>query len=179
MKTWLRRIRGAIGMGLTWGAAWFAAGMIMMLGFLLTTGSTGADVPYPLGFGALGFVAGITFSGVLGLVEGRRRFDEMSLPRFAGWGAGGGFLFSVGFVVVVALVDDPSFLSNLVVLGPVFAAAGAGCAAGALTLARKAEDGALLEASDDVGEVGLSEAEAQDLLVRRANSNSLSGRDSQ
>jgi hypothetical protein len=164
MKTWLRRIRGAIGMGLTWGAAWFAAGMIMMLGFLLTTGSTGADVPYPLGFGALGFVAGVTFSGVLGLVEGRRRFDEMSLPRFAGWGAGGGFLFSVGFVLVVALVDDPSFLSNLVVLGPVFATAGAGCAAGALTLARKAEDGALLQDSAEVGEAGLSEAEVQDLL---------------
>ena len=91
MKKWLRRIRGAIGMGLTWATAWFGAGMIMLLGLLLVTGSTGADVPYPLGFGAFGFVAGVTFSGVLGLVDGRRRFDQMSLPRFAGWGAAGGF----------------------------------------------------------------------------------------
>ena len=46
MKKWLRRIRGAIGMGLTWAVAWFGAGMIMLLGLLLVTGSTGADVPY-------------------------------------------------------------------------------------------------------------------------------------
>jgi hypothetical protein len=166
MKRWLRRIRGAIGMGLTWAAAWFAAGMIMMLGLLLTTGTTGADVPYPLGFGALGFVAGVTFSGVLGMVEGRRRFDQMSLPRFAVWGGAGGLVFSVVFVVVVALVDDPSFLSNLVVLGPVFAAAGAGCAAGSLTLARKAEARVLLQASEDAGEVGLAGAESRDRLGR-------------
>ena len=164
MKKWLRRIRGAIGMGLTWAAAWFGAGMIMLLGLLLVTGSTGADVPYPLGFGAFGFVAGVTFSGVLGLVEGRRRFDQMSLPRFAGWGAAGGFLLSAIFVLVVALAEDPAFLSNLVVLGPIFAVAGAGSAAGSLALARSAEDRELLEASEDVDEVGLSEGEARELL---------------
>ena len=157
---WLRRIRGAIGMGLTWGAAWFGGGMVILLGMLVTTGTTGADVPYPIGFGALGFVAGVTFSGVLGLVAGRRRFDEISLPRFTALGAGGGFLFAVLFVVLVTLVDDPTFLSNLVVLGPVFAAAGAGCAAGALTLARRAEDDAQLGAGDDMGELGRPETEA-------------------
>ena len=149
MEKWLRRIRAAVGMGLTWAAAWFGAGVIMMLGFLLTTGSTGADVPYPLGFGALGFVAGVTFSGILGLVEGRRRFDQMSLPRFAGWGAVGGFLLSAIFVVVVTLVDDPTFFENLLVLGPVFATAGAGSAAGALALARRAEDRESLEAAEE------------------------------
>ena len=145
MKKWLRRIRGAIGMGLIWAIAWFGVGMVMLLGLLLVTGSTGADVPYPLGFGAFGFVAGVTFSGVLGLVEGRRRFDQMSLPRFAGWGAVGGFLLSAVFVGVVALTEDPGFLSNLVVLGPVFAVAGVGSAAGALSLARRAKDRDLLE----------------------------------
>lgn len=164
MHTWLRRVRGAIGMGLTWGVAWFAAGMIMMLGLLITTGSTGADVPYPVGFGALGFLAGVTFSGVLGLLARRRRFDEMSLPRFAGWGAGGGFLFSVVFVAMVALTGDPGFFLNLVVLGPVLAAAGAGCAAGALILARRAEGSALLEAGDDVVERGIPEGGARDIL---------------
>ena len=164
MERWLRRLRGAIGMGLTWGLAWFGAGMIMMLGLLLTTGSTGADVPYPLGFGAFGFVAGVTFSGVLGLAEGRRRFDQMSLPRFAGWGAVGGFLLSTIFVLAVALSEDISFLSNLVVLGPIFAAAGAACASGALALARRAEDSVLLDAGEEVAEVGLSAEEARELL---------------
>lgn len=164
MKKWLRRIRGAIGMGLTWAAAWFGAGMVILLGSLLLTGSTGADVPYPLGFGAFGFVGGVTFSGVLGLVEGRRRFDQMSIPRFAGWGAAGGFLLSAFFVSIVALVEDPAFFRNLAVLGPVFAVAGASCAAGALAIARKAEDRELLEASEYVAEVGLSEGETRDLL---------------
>ena len=142
-------------------------GLVIMLGFLLTTGSTGADVPYPIGFGAFGFVAGVTFSGVLGLVEGRRRFDQMSLPRFAGWGAVGGFLLSAIFVLTVALVEDITFLSNLVVLGPVFATAGAVCAGGSLALARRAEDRGLLEASAEVAEVGLTKGEAQELLGGR------------
>ncbi len=164
MEKWFRRIRGALGMGLAWAAAWFGAGMVIMLVFLLTTGSTGADVPYPIGFGAFGFVAGVTFSGIIGLVEGRRRFDQMSLPRSAGWGAVSGFLLSAVFVVMVALTEDISFLSNLVVLGPVFAGAGATCAAGALALARRAEDRQFLEASSEVAEVGLTEEETQELL---------------
>jgi hypothetical protein len=167
MTQWLRRIRGAIGMGLTWATAWFGAGMILLLGLLLVTGSTGADVPYPLGFGAFGFVAGVTFSVVLGIVEGRRRFDQMSLPRFAGWGAAGGLVLSAVFVVVVALAEDPAFLRNLVVLGPVFAVAGAGSAAGALALARRAEERELLDASSDVAEVGLTGDEKQELLGGR------------
>lgn len=164
MKNWLRRIRGAIGMGLIWALAWFGAGMALLLGLLLVTGSSGADVPFPLGFGAFGFVAGVTFSGVLGLLEGRRRFDQMSLPRFAGWGAIGGFLLSAIFVSGVALVEDPSFMANLVFLGPIFAVAGAGSAAGALALARRGEDRELLEASEDLVQVGLTEGEAKELL---------------
>jgi hypothetical protein len=100
-------------------------------------------------FSAFGFVAGVIFSGVLGLAEGRRRFDQMSLPRFAKWGAAGGFLLSAAFVLAVSLAGDPAFLWNLVVVGPVFAVAGAGSAAGSLALARRAQDRALLEATMD------------------------------
>jgi len=167
MKKGLRRIRGAIGTGLTWAAAWFGAGMIMLLGLLLVTGSTGADVPYPLGFGAFGFVAGVTFSGVLSLVEGRRRFDQMSLPRFAAWGAVGGFLLSVIFVLAVALTQDAVFLRNLVFLGPIFGVAGAGSAAGSLALARRVEHRELLETSEDLADVGLSDGEAREQMDHR------------
>lgn len=156
MKKALRRIRGAVGMGLTWAAAWFGAGMVMMLGILLVTGSTGADVPYPLGFGLFGFLAGVTFSAVLGIAEGRRSFDQMSMGRFAAWGAAGGLLLSTMFVVAVALVEDLGFLRNLTVLGPVFATAGACCAAGALALARRAEDRGSLGAGAKLDAVGPS-----------------------
>lgn len=152
MKKWLRRIRGAIGMGLTWAAAWFGAGMIMVLGLLLITG-TRPDVPIPLVFGVFGLVAGVTFSGVLSLLEGRRRFAQMSLRRFAAWGAAAGFLLSTAFVLAVAGAGDPAFLWNLVGLGPIFAAAGAGSAGGSLVLARRADHPELLEANEDMAQV--------------------------
>jgi hypothetical protein len=155
VKKWLRRIRGAIGMGLTWALAWFGAGMLL----LLVVGPDAADVPFPLGFGALGFLAGVTFSGILGVVEGRRRFDQLSTKRFAAWGGLGGLLFSGIFVPLSGQGADV-----LLILGPVFALAGAGCAAGALALAKRAEDRDLLEASADVDEVGLSDDEARELL---------------
>jgi hypothetical protein len=137
MRKWLRRIRGAIGMGLIWALAWFGAGMIL----LLIVGPDAADVPFPLGFGMLGFFAGVSFSAVLVLAEGRRSFDQMSLPRFAGWGAVGGLLLSGLFVLAVAaFAEGTTFIANLVFLGPIFAVAGAGCAAGSLALARMAED---------------------------------------
>jgi hypothetical protein len=142
MKKWLRRIRGAIGMGLTWAIAWFVAGIIL----LLVVGFGAADVPFPLFFGLLGFLAGVTFSGVLGIVERRRRFDQMSLPRFAGWGAVGGLLLSGTFAWAAGLGGE------FLVLGPVFALAGAGCAAGSLALARRAEERELLDAGADVAE---------------------------
>ena len=162
LKKWLRRMRGAFKMGLTWGFTWFAAGMVMMLGALLLTGSTGADVPYPVGFGVLGFLAGVTFSGFLVIGEGRRRFDEMSLPRFAGWGAVGGLSFSVLFVLTAAaFTEGAAFIQNLVFLGPLFAGIGASIATVTLALARRAQNKELRGA--DVGEVGLNEGEAREL----------------
>jgi hypothetical protein len=138
MTQWLRRIRSALGIGLTWAAAWGGAGTLVMLGFLLRTGSR-PDPPFPLMFGGAGFAAGVLFSGLLVLVEGRRRFDQMSLLRFAAWGTAVGFLLSATFVLAVSLAGDPAFLWNLVVLGPIFAVAAAGSAAGSLALARRAQ----------------------------------------
>jgi len=137
--------------------------MITMLGFLLVTGSR-PDAPFPLMFGAFGFIAGVIFSGVLGLVEGRRRFDQMSLPRFAAWGAAGGFLLSATFVLAVSLAGDPTFLWNLVLVGPAFAVAAAASAAGSLALARRAQDRELPETTHDTTAVGLPEGEARKVL---------------
>ena len=163
MKKWLRRIRGAIGMGLTWGAVWGVAGNIVTLGFLLRTGSR-PDAPFPIVFGVFGFVAGVVFSGVLGLVEGRRHFGQLSLPRFAMWGAVGGLLLSATFVLAVSLRGDPAFLPYLLVVGPVFAVAAAGSAAGSLALARRAQGRAMLEATEDGTAMGLSDGDAREVL---------------
>lgn len=157
MQKWQRRVRGAIGMGLTWAMAWFGAGVLL----LLIIGPDAADVPFPIGFGMFGFLAGVTFSAVLAIVEGRRSFDQMSLPRFAGWGGVGGLLMSGIFVLAAALSGDTTPLEHLVLLGPVFAVAGAGSAAGSLGLARMAEEREPLDASADASEVEPAGGEPQ------------------
>lgn len=159
MKTWSRRIRGALGMGLTWAVAGGVAGTIVSLGFLVRTGSR-PDAPFPIMLGALGFVAGLAFSGVLRLVEGRRRFDQMSLSRFAAWGAAVGLALSATFFLIVSR-GDLAFLRYFVVVGPVAAVAAAGCAAGSLALARRAQDRELPETTEDGPAVARPEEESR------------------
>jgi len=159
MKTWLRRIRGTLGMGLTWALAGSAAGMLISLGFVVRTGSR-PDAPFPIMFGALGFIAGVVFSGVLRLVEGSRRFDQMSLSRFAAGGAAVGLGLSGIFFLAVSR-GDPGFLRYFVVVGPIVAVAAAGCAAGSLALARRAQDRELLETTEDAPAVGHPEGESR------------------
>ena len=128
VRRWLRRVRGAIGMGVIWAAALSVVGFVprWVFGF-------NADLPFPILFAALGFMAGVIFSGLLVLTEGRRRFDEMSLPRFAAWGATGGLLLSALFVRGAALG-----WGEVLAISTTFAVASAACAAGSLAVARRA-----------------------------------------
>jgi len=128
MVEWLRRIRGAIGMGVTWGVAWSVAGLLLAI----ITGFK-ADAPFPLIFGVLGFFAGIIFSAFLALTEGRRSIDQISLPRFAGWGAAGGLLLSAVFAKAASLG-----VGDVLAIAPTFAVASAICASGSLAVARRA-----------------------------------------
>ena len=127
MRNWMRRIRGAIGMGFTWAVAWSLVGLLPRWVFGIN-----ADAPFPLIFGALGFIAGIAFSGVLMVTEGRRKFDQMSLPRFAAWGAVGGLVLSGIFTRIASLG-----LGDVLVIVPTFAIASTICASGSLALARR------------------------------------------
>jgi len=58
------------------------------------------------------------------------------------------------FVLAVSFAGDPAFLWNFVVVGPVFALAGAGSAAGSLALARRAQGRGLLQTTEDLTAVG-------------------------
>jgi hypothetical protein len=113
-------------------------------------------------FGVLGFVGGTIFSTVLSLAEGRRRFDQLSLPRFVAWGALGGLLLG-GLTVTAGLLG-----SGLTILGAVIAGVstllGAGSAAGTLVIARSADRQALLNEGEDVAHAGLTGEEARQLL---------------
>jgi hypothetical protein len=114
-------------MGFTWAAAWFAAGLVprWVFGF-------NANVPFPLVFGVFGFIAGITFSGLLVLTEGRRRFDQMSLPRFAGGVPRAAFCYRP------SSPRPPPWPGDVLMIAPTFALACAVCASGSLAAARRA-----------------------------------------
>ncbi len=133
MKPWLRRVRGAIGMGLSWAAGWFVAGIVVA-----RVPGVHSDLPPALLFAPLGFLTGIAFAGILGAVERGRSLGRMSLARFAGWGAAGGLLLS-GLFVVGAAVRGAGLLGEFLLFGPALATAGAVCAAGSLALAQRAE----------------------------------------
>jgi hypothetical protein len=154
MGKWLRRIRGAIGIGITWAAAWGVVGMVPRWLFGFNT-----DAPFPIIFGVLGFIAGVIFSGLLMLTEGRRGFDELSLPRFAAWGAVGGFLLSAIFTRAASL----GFGDALAIV-PTFAVASAICASGSLALARRAGMRELPDSRGDSTKTELTDREKRKLL---------------
>jgi len=154
MRNWLRRIRGAIGMGFTWAAAWFAVGFVPRWVFGIE-----GDLPFPLLFGGLGLIAGVSFSGLLVLTEGRRRFDQMSLPRFAAWGALGGLLLSALFV------RGTSYgWGEVLAISTTFALASAVCASGSLAMARRAVLRELPDVRTDTADVELADDEKRELV---------------
>jgi hypothetical protein len=119
MKKWLRRILGAVGIGLTWAAGWGLVGVLIGM-FVDPDGSMDemwvAVGAYP------GFLGGVVFSAVLQIAEGRRRLDELSLPRFGAWGTAAGLLLGVlPFALVAemaASTEYPLLLLGVVVVGP-------------------------------------------------------------
>ena len=154
MRGWLRRIRGAIGMGFTWAAAWSGAGIVLAV----VTGFK-ADAPFPLVFGVFGFMAGVIFSAFLALIEGRRTFDQMSFPRFAGWGATGGLLLAALFAKAASLG-----WGDVRVIAPTFAVACAVCASGSLAVARRTVRRELPDIRGDTAEAELTAHEKRKLL---------------
>ena len=175
MKKWLKRIRGAVGMGLTWAVPWSAIGaLVALLPGSMPVGFPGV-LELILGFaaqyGVLGFVGGATFSAVLGVTEGRHRFDQLSLPRFALWGGIGGLMMwavsdTIGLSVMSLLgsVGVPGFTMTGAISAGTIVLLGAGSAAGSLSLARRADEQVLLQAGERVAEFGLTEKEVRELL---------------
>ena len=161
MKQWLRRVRGVVGMGLIWAVGGMGVGgLIELLDNVLPGGLAMASAVdmWPQTLAIPGFIAGLVFGAVLAIVGSRRRFDELSLPRFTAWGAVAGLL--LGGLTMVLGIRAPVLAVTITTLGSAVAAAGS------LVLARFAERRELLSAGADVTEAGLTEGEARQLLGR-------------
>ena len=144
MARWLKRVRGALVMGLLWAVVWAPLGVL--LGMIVDRDGA-MDEPWVLVGAFPGFIGGVLFSIVLAIAARRRRFHELSLPRFTVWGAIAGLLVGV----LPFLLGTPSAVAP-VWLPVVFVAAitllSAGSAAGSLALARMGEQ----RSASDAGE---------------------------
>ena len=156
-----RLIRGAVGMGLTWAAGWAIVGVLIGVTSVLLPWLPWEsffevfDAPLPA-LAVPGFFGGVFFSLVLGIAGRRRRFSELSLSRFAAWGAAGGVLLSLFPAALVAVglasISGPNatglWPTTAMIMGPL-ALLSAGSAAGTLMLARLAEGRTLPDAGSD------------------------------
>jgi hypothetical protein len=150
-------------MGLIWAAGWALVGVLIGVTSKVLPGLPFWDAFFDLFDAPLpalaipGFVGGVLFSMVLGIAGRRRRFEELSLPRFAAWGALGGLLLSLvpAALVAVGLASlgrpDLGLWRITVAISAPLILLSAVSASVSLLLARKAESRDLLEAGGDEG----------------------------
>src|SRR6188472_462376 len=103
MKKWMSGIRGSMLMIVLWVVGWgLGFGGIMEL---IDPDGKIQDV-WPTLLAIPGFIGGVIFSALLAIVERRRSFDDVSLVRFAFWGAVTGV--AIGLLTIPAEVGDVS-----------------------------------------------------------------------
>ena len=170
MKQWARRLRGAVGMGLTWAVVWAPAGVL--IGMLVDPDNSMDEMWVAIG-AYPGFMVGVLFSVVLGIAGRRHRFDELSIPRFAAWGALAGVIAgALPFVLGDPATELPQWVLGGVVTGST-TLLGAVSAAGSLAVARLTERSESLAAGTAAAEAGGRILRAGD--VRQAERNGPSG----
>lgn len=153
----MRRLKGALGMSATWGIGGALLGGALQ--FMTALGAAASVAWIPL-LGLTGAISGFAFSMVLAVAGRNRSFSELSLSRFAAWGAVGGAMVAVPALVLFPVETVVGYVS---VLG--ISAIGSSLAAtGTLALARFASDPAAIQAEDELDDVGLSAAEQRKLL---------------
>jgi len=128
MTSLLRRLRGALGIGVTWGVLWAGLGLVF---WLLMRALRPGDIDPGEGLGRVlpilslvGLLSGLGFAGILALAERRRTVGALSLGRVALWGLLGG-------VAIPLLMGTDGSMGWLT--GPM----GAGFAAASVALARR------------------------------------------
>ena len=135
MTNWLRRIRGAVGMGLIWGAVWAAGGALKAVDIGSLREMHAPWVGPPIGFFP-GFVGGLIFSALIAFAA-PRSLHELSVARAGSLGAVVGFL--LGFLplaINAPPAEFPVWLVAFVVIGSM-TLMGVVSGAGSLALARR------------------------------------------
>lgn len=145
---WLRKLRGALGVGMTWGVGWgLIGGAIGAVLQILGPGSSifvSPIIGWALGMSAYGLISGFGFSAILSLRDGTKQLRDLSLARVALWGVLGSISVPALFGVFGFFDPTTTVLDVLGAVG-VTGALGGTFAAGSVAAARHAE----LEQPDD------------------------------
>lgn len=151
MPRWRRVMRGMMGTGLTFAAAVGAvASLVAGIAWLLPGGEGVRELArLVLASSIWAFPIGVAFSGFLALTARGRSFDQLSIPRFAALGAGGGLLL---FGALALNAWDAWPISTAVANATLFVLLGGGVATTTLVVARRAAP--TLEAPNDLTELG-------------------------
>lgn len=155
MAQWLRRARGALGLGLVWAVGMGCVGGVIELVDNIAPGllpfASAVDM-WPQTLAIPGFLGGALFGIVLGISQRSRRFEELSLPGFAiSGGVGGAVLGALG----CALGAPLAFI-------PIAAVVSAGAATGSLAFARLAQSRQEPARLDDAGPAAMLEGGTPD-----------------
>jgi len=141
MKGFLKRLRGIIGMGLTWAVGWIG---VIGVGFFSVLALLGRPIFADIGLylknvlivGVGGLIAGSAFGLVLTALEHRKKLEDLSLLRIGIWGGIGG----------LALAALTGFRVDTVI---VFTLLCSGSATGSLALAQRAQRKELAKGDDE------------------------------
>ena len=128
MRAFMRWLRGAVSIGLTWAALWVLIGLVLFAVIRVVRPEDigpgeGLGKALPI-LGLVGLLSGLGFAGLFSLGERRRTLRQLSLGRVALWGLLGG----VGIPLFMGTDGSMGWLTGL--LGATFAA-------GSVALARR------------------------------------------
>jgi hypothetical protein len=142
MSNLLRRIRGAVGIGLLWALPWALAGMlaspvIRKFAHAMPPRSILDRLFDGLFIGWYGFLAGLVFSVVLAFAGRRKSIADLTTGRVLVWGLASSVLLTAPPMMVMLAgrpdgwrAEDPFYLGGSLALS-------AGCAVASLLLARR------------------------------------------
>lgn len=141
MHALVRKLRGAVGLGVTWSLVWATLGAVLAGAtylFFPQDFDPGETLPVIIGlFALLGFLAGLGFASVLAFAERRNQLNQLTVARGALWGA-------LGAVVSQLLLGGA--LSMMLIFAPVGALLGAASFAVARKALPPSPDAELIEA---------------------------------
>lgn len=139
----LRRLRGALGTGLTWAVGWGALGAVhgFLVGIFNPRYWTLANpiVDTALGYSIAGLIAGTGFSALIGWLGRRSTLEQLSRTRVALWGAAGGALVPVLVHLTRGLTSSAGW-GDVALTASVTAILGTGSALASLWAARRSPE---------------------------------------